>query len=84
MLRPDLAGDLQNAVKGKMRAEESIAVKCDKDGAVYARWTGKAHGGRELIYKPGWNGGKVWIKEGGPLSFAAVAVGLAWRKVGDR
>jgi len=67
---------LQNRVRGKVRSKEKIAIKCRKDGALYAHWVGKRFKGRELIYRPGWNGGKAGIKEGGASGFSAVSLAL--------
>ncbi|MCZ7582787.1 MAG: DUF1571 domain-containing protein [Deltaproteobacteria bacterium] len=67
---------MRHFVRGKLQPEERVAVKSRKDGAVYAKWTGARNKGRELIYRPGWNGGKAWVKEGGALDFAAVAIAL--------
>ena len=67
---------LQNRTKSKMRPKEVILVKSQKGGALYLKWTSNSDKDRELIYKPGWNNGKAWVKPGGPLSCAAVSVGI--------
>lgn len=67
---------MQNRIKGIMRPEEIMAIKCAKDGSFYMKWTGSNHKGREVIYKSGWNNGKALVKEGGTLGFASVSVGL--------
>ncbi len=67
---------LQNRVGQKMRPKETIQCKTTAEGKLYLKWTGDANKNRELIYKPGWNNDKLWVKEGGALDFAAVAVGF--------
>lgn len=67
---------VQNRIRGKMQKKEVILVKSQKGGALYLKWIGKRFKDRELIYKPGWNGGKAWVKPGGPLSCAAVSIGI--------
>ncbi|MBZ0272288.1 DUF1571 domain-containing protein [bacterium] len=65
---------LRHNVGGKLRAEETVEMWAGPDGAMYAHWTGKAHKGRELVWRKDLAGGKAWIKEGGALDFAAVAI----------
>jgi outer membrane lipoprotein-sorting protein len=65
---------LQNRIGGKLLPKETIEVQCARGGACYLKWTGTAHQGREVIYKPGWNNNKTWVKDGGLLSFTAVAL----------
>ncbi len=65
---------LQNRVGSKMRPKETISCKTTREGKLYLKWTGDANKNRELIYKPGWNNDRLWVKEGGALDFAAVAV----------
>jgi len=67
---------IQNRVRGLMLPEQTIAVKTAKRGSIYMRWIGNCYKGRELLYRPGWNSDKAWIKEGGTMSFCAVSVGL--------
>ncbi|MCB9476075.1 MAG: DUF1571 domain-containing protein [Deltaproteobacteria bacterium] len=64
----------QHRVKGTMRDKETVTGKARLDGSIYMKWTGNRYKGRELLLVPGWNKGEAWIKEGGPLEFAAVSV----------
>lgn len=64
---------LQNRIKGQLKSAETLAVKTS-DGRLYVKWTGKVNAGRELLLKPGWNNGRLWVKEGGALEYSAVSV----------
>ncbi|NLH49219.1 MAG: DUF1571 domain-containing protein [Myxococcales bacterium] len=65
---------LQNRIGKQARPAETIQVKSAKGGAVYLKWTGGPHQGREALYKPGWNNNLVWVKDGGVLSFSAASL----------
>jgi len=65
---------LRHRVRGALRPAEVVEVKCTKAGAVFAKWTGKRHRNRTILYNPGWNNNQAWIMEGGALSFAAVSI----------
>ncbi len=65
---------LQHRMRGRLRPAEIIEIKCTKDGAIFAKWTGKRHRNRIILYKPGWNNNQAWIMEGGALAFAAVSI----------
>lgn len=66
----------QNQVDNELLPEETVKVKSGIDGSIYMRWIGQRYRDRELLYRPDWNKGNAWIKEGGTLDFCAVSVGL--------
>lgn len=67
---------IENSVAGRQPVKETISAKNRRDGALYMHWTSGVAKDRELVYRPGWNDGEAWIKEGGALSFTAVSLPL--------
>jgi outer membrane lipoprotein-sorting protein len=51
-------------VGGKLRALEKMRVKYARPHAVYAKWIGDAHKGREVLWKKGWNKGELRARNG--------------------
>jgi hypothetical protein len=41
-----------------------MEIKLRRPEDLYMRWTGEAYRGRELLYRPGWNQGRLRISEG--------------------
>lgn len=52
----------QEWVGGSQQDAQIMAVKFRKPFDVYITWTGEVHTGRELIYRKGWNDGKLHVK----------------------
>lgn len=48
-------------VDGSQQAPQVMAVKFRKPFDVYMTWTGEVYTGRELIYRQGWNDGKLHV-----------------------
>jgi hypothetical protein len=49
---------------GRLLEEHVIELKVRKPFAVYAKWRGPAHRGRELVFRRGWNGDRMRVKDG--------------------
>lgn len=54
----------QEWVDGKQQPRQQMEVKFRKPMNIYMRWTGSTHQGRELLYRQGWNDGKMMVKPG--------------------
>jgi Protein of unknown function (DUF1571) len=63
----------RHRVGNRLGKQQTALVKSRGD-ALYMRWTGNVRKGREVLIRPDFNGGKAWIKDGGPLSFSAVSL----------
>ncbi len=49
---------------GRPYAAQVIATKLRRPEDLYLRWEGEAYEGRELLYRPGWNGGRIRVSDG--------------------
>ena len=49
---------------GQTYPAQVMAIKLRRPDDLYMRWTGEAYQGRELLYRPGWNQGRLRISEG--------------------
>lgn len=54
-------------VRGKLLPREIIEVKFMRPYSLYMKWVEGRRRGRELIYRRGWNDGKIKVHEGGWL-----------------
>lgn len=52
----------QEWLDGKQQDPQVMAVKFRKPFDVYMTWTGEVYTGRELIYRQGWNNGRLHVK----------------------
>jgi outer membrane lipoprotein-sorting protein len=51
----------------KMQAPQTIEVKFRRPHHTYMRWVDDVHPGRHLLYKQGWNDGRIRVKPSGWL-----------------
>ncbi len=54
----------QEYADGKQRPAERAAVKYRAPNDVYMKWLGPAHEGRELLFRPDWNDGRLRVTPG--------------------
>ena len=54
----------QEYVDGEQRAAERMAVRFRAPNDFYLTWRGPVHQGRELLFRPGWNGDRLRVSPG--------------------
>lgn len=52
------------SIDGKKQPDQEILVKYRRPHHVYLKWVGATHNGRQLLYKQGWNDGKLRVSPG--------------------
>jgi len=58
----------QEVVEGELRPREEALLKWQRPGRIYLRWLSGPHRGREIIYVPGREDGRMLVREPGFLT----------------
>jgi hypothetical protein len=64
----------QEVVDGALRPREEALLKWERPGRIYLRWTAGRPAGREILFVPGQNGGRMLVREPGLLASLATIV----------